>query len=92
MMPIKVVIADDHALFRDGLRRILSLEKGILVVATVMMPWALAGHAPMSIASSGSMKKGMGSTSGLLSKISSRILLISLASVDELQAVPVGRA
>jgi DNA-binding NarL/FixJ family response regulator len=32
MMPIKVVVADDHALFRDGLRRILSLEKDILVV------------------------------------------------------------
>ncbi|MPZ76161.1 MAG: response regulator [Deltaproteobacteria bacterium] len=32
MMPIKVVIADDHALFRDGLKRILSLEKDILVV------------------------------------------------------------
>lgn len=32
MPPIKVVIADDHALFRDGLRRILSLEKDILVV------------------------------------------------------------
>src|SRR5918995_1592538 len=32
MMPIKVVIADDHTLFRDGLRRILSLEKDILVV------------------------------------------------------------
>lgn len=32
MMPIKVVIADDHALFRDGLRRILSLERDILVV------------------------------------------------------------
>lgn len=32
MMPIKVMLADDHALFRDGLRRILSLEKDILVV------------------------------------------------------------
>ena len=32
MIPIKVVIADDHALFRDGLRKILSLEKDILVV------------------------------------------------------------
>jgi DNA-binding NarL/FixJ family response regulator len=32
MSPIKVVIADDHALFREGLRRILSLEKDILVV------------------------------------------------------------
>jgi RNA polymerase sigma factor (sigma-70 family) len=32
MGPIKVVIADDHALFRDGLRKILSLEKDILVV------------------------------------------------------------
>lgn len=32
MLPIKVVIADDHALFRDGLRRILSMEKDILVV------------------------------------------------------------
>jgi len=32
MTPIKVAIADDHALFRDGLRKILSLEKDILVV------------------------------------------------------------
>jgi RNA polymerase sigma factor (sigma-70 family) len=32
MAPIKVVIADDHALFRDGLRKILSVEKDILVV------------------------------------------------------------
>ena len=32
MVPIKVVIADDHALFRDGLKKILSLEKDILVV------------------------------------------------------------
>jgi len=32
MTPIKVVIADDHALFRDGLRKILSFEKDILVV------------------------------------------------------------
>ncbi len=32
MAPIKVVIADDHALLRDGLRKILSVEKDILVV------------------------------------------------------------
>jgi DNA-binding NarL/FixJ family response regulator len=32
MNPIKVIIADDHALFREGLKRILSLEKDILVV------------------------------------------------------------
>jgi DNA-binding NarL/FixJ family response regulator len=32
MGPIKVVIADDHALFREGLRRILSLERDVLVV------------------------------------------------------------
>jgi DNA-binding NarL/FixJ family response regulator len=32
MIPIKVVIADDHTLFREGIRRILSLEKDILVV------------------------------------------------------------
>jgi DNA-binding NarL/FixJ family response regulator len=32
MLPIKVVIADDHALFRDGLRKILSMERDILVV------------------------------------------------------------
>ena len=32
MAPIKVVIADDHTLFREGLKRILSLEKDILVV------------------------------------------------------------
>jgi len=31
MNPIKVVIADDHTLFREGLRKILSLEKDILV-------------------------------------------------------------
>lgn len=32
MASIKVVIADDHALFREGLKRILSLEKDVLVV------------------------------------------------------------
>src|SRR5690349_23140209 len=32
MGPIKVVIADDHALFREGLKRILSLERDVLVV------------------------------------------------------------
>jgi len=32
MIPIKVVIADDHTLFREGLKRILSLEKDVLVV------------------------------------------------------------
>jgi two-component system, NarL family, response regulator DegU len=32
MTPIKVVIADDHTLFREGIRRILSLEKDILIV------------------------------------------------------------
>ncbi|MFQ5849009.1 MAG: LuxR C-terminal-related transcriptional regulator [Candidatus Binatia bacterium] len=32
MTPIKVAIADDHALFREGLKRILSLEKDVLVV------------------------------------------------------------
>jgi DNA-binding NarL/FixJ family response regulator len=29
---IKIVIADDHVLFREGLKRIISLEKDILVV------------------------------------------------------------
>jgi two-component system response regulator DegU len=33
MVPIKVAIADDHALFREGLKRLLALEKDILVVA-----------------------------------------------------------
>jgi len=32
MAPIKVVIADDHTLFREGMRRILALEKDMLVV------------------------------------------------------------
>lgn len=32
MVPIKVVIADDHTLFREGVKKILSLEKDILVV------------------------------------------------------------
>lgn len=32
MNPIKVVIADDHTLFREGLKKILSLEKDVLVV------------------------------------------------------------
>jgi two-component system, NarL family, response regulator DegU len=35
MSPIKVVIADDHALFREGLKRILSLERDVLVVGEV---------------------------------------------------------
>ncbi len=30
--PIKVVIADDHALLREGLRKVLSVEKDIFVV------------------------------------------------------------
>ena len=32
MAPIKIVVADDHSLFREGLRRILSLERDMLVV------------------------------------------------------------
>ena len=32
MVPIKVVVADDHTLFRDGVKKILSLEKDILIV------------------------------------------------------------
>jgi DNA-binding NarL/FixJ family response regulator len=32
MSPIKVVIADDHTLFREGLKRIFSMEKDMLVV------------------------------------------------------------
>jgi DNA-binding NarL/FixJ family response regulator len=32
MVPIKVVIADDHTLFREGVKKILSLEKDILIV------------------------------------------------------------
>ena len=32
MMPIKVVVADDHTLFREGIKKVLSLEKDILVV------------------------------------------------------------
>jgi DNA-binding NarL/FixJ family response regulator len=32
MVPIKLAIADDHTLFREGIRRLLALEKDILVV------------------------------------------------------------
>lgn len=32
MAPIKVVVADDHTLFRDGIKKVLSLEKDVLVV------------------------------------------------------------
>ena len=32
MVPIKVVVADDHTLFREGVKKILSLEKDVLVV------------------------------------------------------------
>jgi two-component system, NarL family, response regulator DegU len=32
MVPTKVVIADDHTLFREGMKKMLSLEKDILVV------------------------------------------------------------
>lgn len=31
--PIRIIIADDHAIFRDGLRRLLMSEKGFAVVA-----------------------------------------------------------
>jgi two-component system, NarL family, nitrate/nitrite response regulator NarL len=31
--PIRIVIADDHAIFRDGLRRLLMTDKGFTVVA-----------------------------------------------------------
>jgi DNA-binding NarL/FixJ family response regulator len=31
MVPIKVALADDHALFREGIKRLLSLEKDMLV-------------------------------------------------------------
>ena len=33
MPPIRIVIADDHALFRDGLRMLLESERGLDVVA-----------------------------------------------------------
>jgi two-component system response regulator DegU len=36
MNPVKVVVADDHSLFREGLKRILSLEKDILVVGEAL--------------------------------------------------------
>ncbi len=32
MTPIKITVADDHTLFRDGLKKMLSLEKDVLVV------------------------------------------------------------
>ncbi|MGH7929941.1 MAG: response regulator [Candidatus Binatia bacterium] len=32
MVPIKVVVADDHTLFREGIKKVLSLEKDVLVV------------------------------------------------------------
>lgn len=31
--PVKVILADDHALFREGLKRILNMEKDLQVVA-----------------------------------------------------------
>src|SRR5258708_40108122 len=31
--PIRIVIADDHAIFRDGLRRLLATQEDFLVVA-----------------------------------------------------------
>ena len=31
--PIRIIIADDHAIFRDGLRRLLVSEKDLTVVA-----------------------------------------------------------
>jgi len=50
MEPVKVVIADDHTLFREGLRRILSLERDVLVVGEAergeeIVPAAETGHA-----------------------------------------------
>jgi DNA-binding NarL/FixJ family response regulator len=34
-VPIRIIIADDHALFRQGLRLVLDLEPGVAVVAEV---------------------------------------------------------
>ncbi len=34
-VPIRIIIADDHALFRQGLRLVLDLEPGVKVVAEV---------------------------------------------------------
>lgn len=31
--PIRIIIADDHAIFRDGLRRLLVSEKGFVVIS-----------------------------------------------------------
>ncbi len=36
--PVRVVIADDHPIFRDGLRRLLSIEPGFSVVAEAADP------------------------------------------------------
>ena len=30
--PIRIVIADDHPIFRDGLRRLLEAESGLKVI------------------------------------------------------------
>ena len=38
--PVRVVIADDHPIFRDGLRRLLSIEPGFSVVAEAADPVA----------------------------------------------------
>lgn len=43
MPAIKVVIADDHTLFREGLKRILSLEKDVLVVGEATRADEVAG-------------------------------------------------
>lgn len=43
MSPIKLVIADDHALFREGLKWIFSLEKEVTVVGEASKADEVAG-------------------------------------------------
>jgi len=36
--PIKIVLADDHTLFREGLKRVLAQERDLLVTAETSRP------------------------------------------------------
>jgi DNA-binding NarL/FixJ family response regulator len=90
MPPIKVVIADDHALFREGLRRILSLEKDMLVVGE-----AADGAEAINVASRTrpdilllDLKMPNGSTAECLVQIadkspSTRIIILTAYSAEE---------